>query len=414
MAGNRLPDPREGRNRDVVPCWQKGGRVYLEAMHGVLIGRVRGIDIRVNWSVAIIGWLIAWSLATQILPEMAEGRTDSAYWTAGVIATMGFFAALMAHELGHSLVAIQHGVEVRSITLWVLGGVAHLARNPDSPTAAIRIAAAGPIVSMICGVVGLGAGMVAEGLVGAVLIWFGSINLLLAVFNLLPAFPLDGGRIYQAWLWSGGLSADEATARAARLGGIIGRALVWLGVIEILLTGLLSGLWLMAIGWFLREASNAEAQYIRRESELRRFTCANVMTAEPECVPTTRTIARFVDDVLASGRHAAYPVVDAEGRVAGLIEIKSVQAIARDSWPATEVGSVMTPLDRVPVVESTDTIDVLVRRMQERADTRALVIDDGRLLGIVSPSDVVRLTIALELARGGSGDSGVSRSASPI
>ena len=313
-------------------------------MHGVLIGKVRGIDIRVNWSVAIIGWLIAWSLATQVLPDMAEGRTDSAYWTAGLIATVGFFAALVAHELGHSLVAIQHGVEVRSITLWVLGGVAHLARSPDSPTAAIRIAAAGPIVSMVCGVVGLGAGMVAEGLVGAVLIWFGSINLLLAVFNLLPAFPLDGGRIYQAWLWSGGLSADEATARAARLGGIIGRALVWLGVIEILLTGLLSGLWLMAIGWFLREASNAEAQYIRRESELRRFTCANVMTADPECVPTARTVARFVDDVLAWGRHAAYPVVDPEGRVAGLIEIKAVQAIARDSWPATEIGSVMTPL----------------------------------------------------------------------
>jgi len=380
----------------------------------VLIARVRGIEIRVNWSVAIIGWLIAWSLATQVLPDMAEGRTESAYWTAGLVATAGFFAALVAHELGHSLVAIQHGVEVRSITLWVLGGVAHLSRSPDTPNSAIRIAAAGPVVSMICGVVGLGAGMVAEGLVGAVLVWFGSINLLLAVFNLLPAFPLDGGRIYQAWLWSGGTPPEEATARAARLGGIIGRAMVWIGVIEILLTGLLSGLWLMAIGWFLREASNAEAQFIKQESELRRFTCANVMTPDPECVPAARTVARFVDDVLSSGRHAAYPVLDADGEVVGLVEVKSVRATARESWPVTEVGAVMTPVEAVPVVASTDTVDVLVRRMQETADTRALVIDDGRLLGIVSPSDVVRLTIALELARRGSGDSDVPRSASPI
>ena len=368
-------------------------------MEGLLIGRVRGIAIRVHWSVAIIGWLVAWSLATQVFPDIAEGRSDEAYWVAGIVATVGFLAALVAHELGHSMVALRHGVGVTSITLWVLGGVARLTRSPENPAAAIKIAAAGPAVSIACGLIGLVAGLVGTGLEGAVLVWFGSINLLLAVFNLLPAFPLDGGRIYQAWLWSRGLPEEEATTKAARLGGGIGRAMVWLGVIEILLTGLLGGLWLMAIGWFLREASHAEAEGIRRESTLRRYSCTEVMTPQPEWVPATRALDRFVDEVLASGRHAAYPVLDDDHRVVGLIELKAVRSTPRDVWPITPVSEVMTPLAEVPVVTPDATVDVLVRRMGERADTRALVMDGARLVGIVAPSDVVRLTIALELTQ---------------
>jgi Zn-dependent protease/predicted transcriptional regulator len=369
-------------------------------MNGLLIGRFRGIEIRVNWSVAIIGWLVAWSLATRVLPEMVEGRTDTAYWAAGIVATVGFLAALVAHELGHSLVALHHGVDVRSITLWMLGGIARLDRTSDTPTAAFRIAAAGPAVSVACGVIGLAAATLGEGLVAAVLLWFGSINLLLAVFNLLPAFPLDGGRIYQAWLWRRGLSEEQATAKAARLGSGIGRAMVWLGVLEIFLIGVLSGLWMMAIGWFIREASYAEARSSREASALGRFTCADVMTSRPDSVPTTRSIERFVDDVLSTGRHAAYPAFDSEQRVVGLMEVKSVRLTPRDAWPTTEVSAAMTPLAEVPVASADATLDVLVRRMDEHAGTRALIMDGDRLVGIVSPSDIVRLTIAVELAAG--------------
>jgi Zn-dependent protease/predicted transcriptional regulator len=369
-------------------------------MNGLLIGRVRGIEIRVNWSVAIIGWLVAWSLATRVLPEMVEGRTDTAYWAAGIVATVGFLAALVAHELGHSLVALHHGVDVRSITLWMLGGIARLDRTSDTPTAAFRIAAAGPAVSVACGVIGLAAATLGEGLVAAVLLWFGSINLLLAVFNLLPAFPLDGGRIYQAWLWRRGLSEEQATAKAARLGSGIGRAMVWLGVLEIFLIGVLSGLWMMAIGWFIREASYAEARSSREASALGRFTCADVMTSRPDSVPTTRSIERFVDDVLSTGRHAAYTAFDSDQRVVGLMEVKSVRLTPRDAWPTTEVSAAMTPLAEVPVASADATLDVLVRRMDEHAGTRALIMDGDRLVGIVSPSDIVRLTIAVELAAG--------------
>lgn len=270
-----------------------------------MIGRVRGIDIRVHWSVGIIGWLIAWSLSTHLLPDMVDGHPDSEYWTAGIIATIGFLAALVAHELGHSIVAIRHSVSVESITVWMFGGVARLHESPQSPSAAIRIAAAGPLVSVALGVVGLAAAAGSGGLVGAVFIWFGSVNLLLAVFNLLPGFPLDGGRIYQAWLWQRGEDPVVATTKAARLGAGVGRALVWVGVIEIVIASLLSGLWLMAIGWFIREASQAEASAMRMQSRLRRYTCADVMTPNPESVPANRSIEAFANDVLSRGRHAA-------------------------------------------------------------------------------------------------------------
>jgi CBS domain-containing protein len=244
------------------------------------------------------------------------------------------------------------------------------------------------------------AGVISSGLIGAVLVWFGSINLLLAGFNLLPAFPLDGGRIYQAWLWKGGLTQDEATGKAARLGGGIGQVMVWVGVVEILFAGLLGGLWLMALGWFIREASIAEAQGVRRESALRRFTTADVMTPEPVSVPESRSIERFVEDVLSSGRHAAYPVRDETQNVVGLVELKSVRSTPRSEWPTTTVGAVMKPLSDTPVAAPDDTVDVLARGMEEREATRALVMDGDVLVGIVSPSDIVRLTLAMELAEG--------------
>jgi CBS domain containing-hemolysin-like protein len=176
--------------------------------------------------------------------------------------------------------------------------------------------------------------------------------------------------------------------------------MVWLGVLEIFLIGVLSGLWMMAIGWFIREASYAEARSSREASALGRFTCADVMTSRPDSVPTTRSIERFVDDVLSTGRHAAYTAFDSDQRVVGLMEVKSVRLTPRDAWPTTEVSAAMTPLAEVPVASADATLDVLVRRMDEHAGTRALIMDGDRLVGIVSPSDIVRLTIAVELAAG--------------
>lgn len=358
---------------------------------------VRGIEIRAHWSVAIIGGLISWTLATQLLPDMVEGRSETAYWVAAIGATVGFLIALVAHELGHALVALRHDVEVRSITVWALGGVAQLERSPATPDAAIRIARAGPLVSMVCGFIGLVAGFLTPGLARAVLVWFGTINIVLALFNLLPAFPLDGGRIYQAWLWRRGLSNEEATAKAARLGGTIGRVMVWIGAIEAVLVALVSGVWLMMIGWFLREASQAELRGSRTESSLRRFTSRDVMTSRPMTVAGSRLVSQFVDDAVASGRHSAYPVMEGD-KVIGLVDMTSIRSLPADEWPNTAVVAVAKPLPDVPVVDAGETADEVLRQMERHGQSRALVMEAEQLIGIIAPSDIVRLAIAVELA----------------
>jgi CBS domain-containing protein len=298
-------------------------------------------------------------------------------------------------------VAQSAGLRVESITLWMLGGVARFEHMADDPTAAIRIAAAGPAVSLACGVGGLLAGMVAgDGIVAAVLLWFGTVNLVLAAFNLLPAFPLDGGRIYQAVLRRRGMTDVAATAKASRVGVVMGKVIVWLGVIQILFAGLLGGLWLVAIGWFIREASVVEARTTARDAMLDEVAVTDVMTPDPVRVPAGHAVQAFVDDALESGRHAAYPVADHNGEIVGLAELKAVHLVPRGEWAVTPVTAVMKPIAEVVVASSADSARDLVRRMDERGDSRALVFGDEGLVGIVSPGDVARLVTTLELAHG--------------
>jgi len=250
---------------------------------GFLLGRVRGIEIRANWSVLVIVGLVTWSLADGVLPEAIEGYSTAEYWTAAGLLAVAFMLGLVAHELGHSLVAATEGVKVTGITIWMFGGVAQLGSSPETPRAAMRIAAAGPAVSVAIGVVALAFSLAFGGLVGVAVGWYGAINLLLAFFNLLPAFPMDGGRLFQAWLWSRSGDEVDATQRAAAVGHTIGGALVILGILEALVAGAtVGGLWLMLIGWFIREAAKAEANRAMIENPLQKVPVTDVMTADPE------------------------------------------------------------------------------------------------------------------------------------
>lgn len=366
-------------------------------MMGVRLGTIAGIEVRVNWSVLVIASLVAWSLSDAILPAAVEGRAWPEYWAAGVLTTGAFFAGLLAHELGHSLVARRAGVDIESITLWMFGGVANLERSPESPDDALRIAVAGPAVSVALGAIGLVLSAFLDGLVAASLAWFGLINLLLAGFNLLPAFPMDGGRVYQAWLWR--RSGDEvaATERAAGLGRVIGGGLVVLGVLEVLIGGLIGGLWFVVIGMFLREASRAELRHVRVERPLRHVTVADVMSPRPVTVDAGTTISELVAWMLAGARHVAYPVTSPSGDLVGLVDRAAVARTSRHDWPTTSVGDVATPVAELVVVGSSTPVVDLLARLQLGGDHRALVVDEGRLVGIVAPSDIMRLVQLVEL-----------------
>lgn len=368
-------------------------------MSGILLGRIRGIEVRIHWSVAVIAWLLTWSLASNVFPSLSPDSTDAQHWIAAGLTAVGFMAGLFAHEMGHSVVAQRNDVEVSSITLWLFGGVAQLGSEATDPGAALRIAAAGPAVSVALGITGLALRVVVgDNLTGATLLWFGSMSIVLAVFNLLPAFPLDGGRIYQAWIWQRTGDRGAATRRAAGAGQIIGAGIIVLGLLEALAGGLLGGLWLVMIGWFLREAGRAEVAHSRVGPIIDNLTVADVMTTDPVVVRSGDRLDAFVEDLFHGGRHAAYPVLDDASRPVGLLSINSLRRIPRASWSRQSIAEAMTELTVVPVVESTAPLTSLLGALEGRGEGRALVVDGGRLVGIVAPSDVARLISLTELA----------------
>jgi Zn-dependent protease len=381
-------------------------------LRGLRLGRLHGIPVQLHWSVLVVGWLIAWSLATTAIPDAAPGHGEVAYWLAGSAGAGAFLVGLLLHELAHSLVAQRNGMTVESITLWLLGGVASLRTEAPSARVALRVAAAGPLMSLVLAAVGAAVAAITHGaggpeLVTATAIWFATISAVLAVFNLLPAFPLDGGRIYEAYLWRRDGDRRGATTRAAAAGRVIGAGLIALGLLEAALLSLVGGLWLAMVGWFLREAAVTEVVQGEVQRRLDHYTVADVMTAAPATVPAEWTAAAFVEHLLGAGQHASYPVVDAAGRVTGLLTLAAIRATPSDRWPQVLVGSLATPLARVPTVQPRDSLAVLAAALGDRADMRALVIDrngtepsavtSNQLTGIVSPSDLARLLVAVEL-----------------
>jgi Zn-dependent protease len=239
--------------------------------NSIRLGNVSGIPIGLHWSIAIIAGLFTMALTGTILPAAAPGFASAAYLTIALAVTAGLLTSIIAHELGHSLVAQRNNVGVSGITLFALGGVAKLEREPDDPGAAARIALAGPAVSVGIGVAALAAGFVASAagvsaLIAAGLTWLGVVNLSLAVFNMLPALPLDGGRALQAAMWKRSGDKDRATVSAASIGRYIGWAIVAFGAWQFVTGG--SGLWTMIIGWFI--LSSAKAESMRAKFHIRR------------------------------------------------------------------------------------------------------------------------------------------------
>ncbi|MCP3911510.1 MAG: CBS domain-containing protein [Actinomycetia bacterium] len=369
-------------------------------MDGFLVGRVRGIDLRLNWSVMVIAGLVTWSLADGILPEEAPGRSTTTYWMVAALTAVAFFLALTAHEMGHSLVAIRYGVEVKSITLWLFGGVAQLGSSPSTAGSALQIAIAGPLVSVAIGVVALAVAVPFGGLVGFAMMWFGTMNVFLAVFNMLPAFPLDGGRVYQAWRWRRSGNRIEATDDAVRVGRLIGGLLVALGLLQAAAGVVLSGVWMMMIGWFLREAARAEGHQAHIEVPLRRYRVVDVMTADPLTVTPETTLTSFVAGRFMGGRHAAYPVT-IEGQPVGLMTVDDIRGVPEERWSEVTVGRVASPMGELVTAAPDDQLIDLFNRFGRAGEHRALVIDDsGQLVGIVAPSDIARLVSSLELVTG--------------
>jgi Zn-dependent protease len=362
----------------------------------ISLGRIAGIKVGINASVFLIIAILVGGLATGQLPAAFPGHSVVAYVIAAIIAAVLFMASLLAHELAHSVVARRNGIEVESIVLWLLGGVAQLQGEPKTPGADFRIAIVGPLTSLALAVIfGLGAGGVAQlgtaGLTFGVLAYLAATNAMLAVFNLIPAAPLDGGRVLRAALWRWRGNRQRAAVSAARAGRFVGFALIALGVLQVVTGSGLNGIWLALIGWFVVSAATAEEQQARLGAQLAGVTVGQVMTPGPTVLDGNLTVAEFVAQLALTHPFSTYPIVDPQGRLTGLVTLNRVRAVPAELRATTRLREIACAPTEVPIARPEDPLGELLERMQGCADGRAVVVDDaGRVVGVVSPSDVAR------------------------
>jgi len=367
----------------------------------IRLGRIAGIRVGMNWSLLVIAWLIAWSLAGQQLPAEYPGYGTSAYWTAGILASIVFFASLLAHEMAHALQARREDVEVEGITLWLFGGVARMRGEAMSAGAEFRITIAGPVSSLSIALVfflvglALDAGNASELLVGT-FFWLARINAVLAAFNMIPAFPLDGGRVFRAWLWRRKGDKTRATVVAARVGRGFGYLLVGIGLIDFAVNSEFGGLWFVFLGYFLTTAARSEESHVLLRGALAGLQVRDIMSHDVVSVPAWTTVQTFIDEYAARHRFSAFPTHDFDGRTEGLVTLARVQGAPLDERAEARVRDYAFRLDEVPTARPREPLTDLLERSGGAEHGRSLVIDEqGALVGIVSPRDISR---ALDLA----------------
>jgi Zn-dependent protease len=357
----------------------------------VRLGRIWNIPIGLNSSWFLIFALSTWSLAMGFFPAAIAELPAGAYWLLGALTSVLFFGSVLAHELGHAFFALRNSVPVRAITLFFFGGVAEITREPRSAGAEFRIAIAGPLVSIalaaLFGLVGLLAQAVPE--IAAPAQWLARINLILALFNMLPAFPLDGGRVLRAALWRFTGSELRATTQAARVGQLFAWGMVGFGVVSALSGNLFNGIWLVILGLFINGAAAASRQQANMQQALQGVTAGQLMSRSVLRVPSWVTAGDLLTPSTLSQGHRAFLVEDF-GQVRGLLSLSDVAQTARGQWRTAKVEELLTPWDQLVTVQPDTEAAAVLRLMAERNLAQVLVAEAGtsQVLGLISHEQV--------------------------
>lgn len=365
----------------------------LGAHRGIPLFSILGIRVIADYSWFLIVGLIAATLTIGWFPSTLPGRGITQYALLGVITALFFFASVLVHELAHSLVAVVNGIPVRKITLFMFGGVAEIAREPSDPTTELKVALAGPAVSAVLAVAfwaavfAMGGEPSRPGLQLA-LFYLAFANTLLLAFNLLPGLPLDGGRVLRALLWKATGSPLRATYVASVCGKAIAGLLIVAGIVAILSRAyIIPGLWFILIALFLRRtADRSYRQMVIRES-LAGIRVASVMVTDVATVPPGITLAQLIESYLLRHHYVSYPVVDA-GRPVGLMTIRLVKQVPRESWPSTTVAEAMHPIGEDVTLSPEDTVTDAMRKMASSGFPSLLVLSEGALVGVVTRRDI--------------------------
>ncbi len=352
-----------------------------------------GVPIGINWGVIGVCVLLFWSLAFVSLPNVAPAHPSSAYWFAGVVGVLAFLVSLLVHELGHSWVAQRNDVRVVEITLWLFGGVAKLEGDADDPGAEWRIAAAGPLASAFVAAVSLGGAWWVDDRGGnqvlfGLLVWLGAINVVLAVSNLLPAFPLDGGRMLRAFLWRRRGHKAPATRIASMIGQVLAVALVVLGIVLWVRSSWWTGVWTVALGAFLFVAARVEWSASQARPELLDETVGLIARPLPTALGPTSTVAELERALCDDPRAPFVPLVDASGDVSAVLPRESIARIPPAQRAVVPVRSLAMPLVGLPRVRSGETVAQVVDRLGRGGHWWAVVVEDGTLSSVLVSEDV--------------------------
>ena len=361
--------------------------------------KVFGIPVEINVSWFVIFALVAWSLVTLYFPANYPDMPVASYWVMGVVAALMLFASVILHELSHSYVAKMHGVPIRRITLFLFGGVSQMERESEEPETEIKIAIAGPAMSFVLMFVfylvyvGIRAGGEAGG-VAPVFRYLAIVNGMLGIFNLIPGFPLDGGRLLRAAIWKGTGNLRKATYVASRVGSVVGIVFVLVGFFAVFWGFFIFGLWMVMIGFFLRQASSASYLHVVVEGALKGFKVRDAMRADFVSVPGDITVQDLVDDYVFKHHLDCYPVM--EGReLMGLIAVEDIKGMPRQVWNKTRIADVMRKdIDRISVHLDDDLSGVLRKTISERCG-RLAVLEGGEVVGVVTRKDIVEAMKAL-------------------
>ncbi len=363
------------------------------------VARIGAIDIEIHPSWLLILGLVAYTLSDSVFPDRYEHWSRAAYWLVGTTSAVLLFVTVLVHELAHAAVAIRRGVPVPKITLFIFGGVSSLGRQPRTAGEEFAIAAAGPVASLAIATVAfalavvLGGNEKAEGMLS----YLAMVNVLLAVFNILPGFPLDGGRVLRSIVWQRTKSFREATRVAAGVGEFFGYGLMFGGVFLLLGGYTLNGLWLMFIGWFLTGAARNEAQGTQVDAILGRLRARDVMRQEYPIASPSDSIQGVVDHhVLQSGERAV--IISRDGAVLGILSVSDIKHVPREAWAKTAIESAMTPREKVVTVAADASALDALAIIAKHSLNQVPVLDGGRMVGLITRRELVeRVELAEEV-----------------
>ncbi len=362
---------------------------------GLKLFKVIGIQISLDYTWFIIFALVAWSLSQGYFPSVVPEMAMWIYIAMGVVSSLLLFASILLHELSHSYVANRLGMDIRGITLFIFGGIAELSREPDDPRMELKIAIAGPIASVVLAIFfwfiteGLTA-MALFPLVASVCNYLAIINIVVVIFNMIPGFPLDGGRVLRAIWWMKSGNLQRATMVASRVGKGFALFLIFFGILQTFTGNIIGGLWMVFIGFFLQQAAESGSREVLIKNSLSGIRVGDVMTREVVTVHPDDSLQIIVDDYLFRHHCVSFPVV-AASRLVGMLNLGDIRAIPKEKWRETRVRDVMEPVTQCSIASSAETAIEVLSRMATLGVGRFPVVREGGLVGIISRRDIMKL-----------------------